>query len=1073
MKKLNSLTHRFGLIGAIMAFLATSFGVTSCRPDFDLDKRMPEWLGTSIYETLQEGFRNDSTGEFYTFNTFVKLIDDLNQKDILAKTGSRTLFVASDKAFEKFFKDCPFKGVTKYEDMSAAQKKMILNGCMLPNVYQVTMLSSSPSGNNQDPPMVGNSMRRVSGAQTLDTIPIVKPADMPDSEYWRYWRNRSEDGIALLQDGTNKPLVYFVSKFMNRHGFEDYDYDFLFRLGDYSPANNPRPAHDPAGASVNGVTIEWPNKKCFNGFLHVMSEVVYLMPNMAEKLASSPDTRIYSSIIERFSIPYYIASERDNRDRNLRKRLDDPTSNYKNPALDAAMRASGDSIYVKKYLSMRSMLPSGNSSSSSGNAAELRTNILGIELLSKNNVLQFDPGWNSLISPSSNGADIALQEDLAVMFVPYDSVLQKWWVDKKEAGNKLRLRYGKLTQGVQEPGFMDVEQVIEDMKGIPLSVIVELVNNNMQNSLLGTIPSKFATVLNDAQDQFFEGMSRQQAEATIGDVSMCCNGAIYYTTKVYSPTAYRSVSYPALVDDRLKIINWAVRDVTLAYRAYLNSMVAEYSFFVPVVDSVGTFQDKLVWIDPASFYLKKYGATDPISNLKAIAFSYGIDGGKETVIAELFDYNDVDGTINTSRSTRFSAAGADDSKQSKFIRNRLLDLMDYHIVIGEVEADSVPTIKIGDKNYSYFRTKGGAYIRFKNSATFGDINDMEVAGAWQIENEGEPDLVQRPVKIIERHDMNKNTSTTLGNGRTYLLDRPLLPARKSVYDVVSDTLTYPEFTSFFKLMVESGIFSAKSNRNEIASRWAVSTFSAFNYTVYVPKNAGIDALFRSGKLVHFAELNNLDTQFKNYRTSLTRTIPRSTPNRDSVIVAMLADSLTNIAKKYFDITDREELETLIKGGAATPTKLMTEKKKEQILNFVKYHIQDNLMLVGTSFNAGVDPYTGEVVDKTEYETAYMKGTQYVKVKVKGGQHIEITDRAHQSEQPVGIANVRTVQEINTPSGKPYFNIMCREYELKSYAGSTGTLDDDTYSQVNFYIEATSNAVVHLIDLPLCNGDIEF
>ena len=51
--------------------------------------------------------------------------------------------------------------------------------------------------------------------------------------------------------------------------------------------------------------------------------------------------------------------------------------------------------------------------------------------------------------------------------------------------------------------------------------------------------------------------------------------------------------------------------------------------------------------------------------------------------------------------------------------------------------------------------------------------------------------------------------------------------------------------------------------------------------------------------------------------------------------------------------------------------------------------------------------------------------------------------------------------------------MCREYELKSYAGSTGTLDDDTYSQVNFYIEATSNAVVHLIDLPLCNGDIEF
>ena len=231
------------------------------------------------------------------------------------------------------------------------------------NVYQVTMLSSSPSGNTQDPPLVGNSMRRVSASQTLDTIPIVKPADMPDSDFWKYWRNRSEDGIALLQDGTNRPLVYFVSKFMKQHGFEPYDYDFLFRLGDYSPAGEHRDPHDPDGASVNGVTIEWPNKKCFNGFLHVMSKVVYLMPNMAEELASNSNTRIYSSIIERFSIPYYISGEKANRDQNLRKRLNDPTDDLKNPALDAAMKASGDSIYVKKYLSMRSLLPSGNSSS--------------------------------------------------------------------------------------------------------------------------------------------------------------------------------------------------------------------------------------------------------------------------------------------------------------------------------------------------------------------------------------------------------------------------------------------------------------------------------------------------------------------------------------------------------------------------------------------------------------------------------------------------------------------------------------------------------------------------------------
>ena len=131
MKRFKSLTNRSGLFGVILTVLATTFGISSCRPDFDLDKRFPEWLGTSIYETLKEGFKNDSTGEFYTFNNFVRLIEDLDQVSILAKTGSKTLFVADDKAFERFFQNCPFydgngNKVTSYDQLSKAQKTMIL-----------------------------------------------------------------------------------------------------------------------------------------------------------------------------------------------------------------------------------------------------------------------------------------------------------------------------------------------------------------------------------------------------------------------------------------------------------------------------------------------------------------------------------------------------------------------------------------------------------------------------------------------------------------------------------------------------------------------------------------------------------------------------------------------------------------------------------------------------------------------------------------------------------------------------------------------------------------------------------
>ena len=263
--KRKSLTNRSRVFGVILAVLATAFGISSCRPDFDLDKRMPEWLGTSIYQTLQEGFRNDSTGEFYSFKTFVRLIEDLNQVDILAKTGSKTLFVADDSAFVVFFKNCPFvdangNKITSYDQLSKAQKSMILNGSMLNNVYQVAMLSNSPGGDN-NPPILGNCMRRISAADILDTIPVVKASSLPtNNPYWTRLRNKNEGkSLVLLQDGTERPIIFMVNKFLQSNKIDNEDYDFLFRLGKYSKVG--KPAHKPGDASVNGVAIEWPNKK--------------------------------------------------------------------------------------------------------------------------------------------------------------------------------------------------------------------------------------------------------------------------------------------------------------------------------------------------------------------------------------------------------------------------------------------------------------------------------------------------------------------------------------------------------------------------------------------------------------------------------------------------------------------------------------------------------------------------------------------------------------------------------------------------------------------------------------------
>ena len=353
MKRFKSLTNRSGLFGAILAVMGTVFGINSCTPDFVLDKEFPQWLGTSIYETLKEGFKNDSTGEMYSFNTFVRLIEDLDEVSVLAKTGSKTLFVADDKAFERFFKNCPFflengERVTSYEQLSKAQKTMILNGSMLNNVYQVAMLSSSPGSSNmgnETPPMSGKCMRRVSASNVLDTIPILKASDFPKhNDYWNRLRTKNAGrGIVLLQDGSNKPIIFFVNKFLTNNRIDSDDYDFLFRLGRYSKVG--KPAHRPGDASINGNSIAWPNKKCFNGFLHVMEDVVYLLPNMADYIATNPNSQIFSSILERFSVPTYSYSDRQDRDENIRMLLN--AGLITSPALEQAMSGNNDSVFVK------------------------------------------------------------------------------------------------------------------------------------------------------------------------------------------------------------------------------------------------------------------------------------------------------------------------------------------------------------------------------------------------------------------------------------------------------------------------------------------------------------------------------------------------------------------------------------------------------------------------------------------------------------------------------------------------------------------------------------------------------
>ena len=264
------------------------FATSGCR-DL-LEDRAPGWLGSSIYDNL----KNDGQ-----FNYTARLIEDLNYKNVLAKTGSKTLFVADDQAYDDFFKKNSW-GVKKYEDLSESQKRLLLFGCMINNSYQLNTLSSSEG------PTEGDCMRRMTALSIYDSVPVLDTTEMPHSKYWDRFRVTNRNKIVCMKDYTIPPMIHFIELQLDRNRITNDDYNFLLNH------TTERKAGD---ASVNGIQVISDNVKCSNGFVHQMAQVMTPLSNMAEIIRTKQTTSSFSQLLERFCAPYYseIATQDYNR----------------------------------------------------------------------------------------------------------------------------------------------------------------------------------------------------------------------------------------------------------------------------------------------------------------------------------------------------------------------------------------------------------------------------------------------------------------------------------------------------------------------------------------------------------------------------------------------------------------------------------------------------------------------------------------------------------------------------------------------------------------------------------------
>lgn len=726
MKKSKDLLRtKWRSLSAVIALSACLFSFTACDK-YDLDETTPEGWGASIYSYLAEDGHYKNT---------VRLIEDLDLKEVLAKTGSKTMFVADDDAFERFYSNNSW-GVRNYDQLSLAQKKMLLLGAMINNSYQINSLSSIEG------PVKGQCMRRLSSQTIYDTVSVVKVKDLPNmtpearthNTTWAKFDGR--DNIVLMRDMTITPMIHFIEEQMADNKITNDDYNFLYNY------TTERQAGD---ASVNGKKIVQQNIKCSNGFIHKVEDVVLPLQNMAELIASKPNVSLYNKLLERFCAPFYAG--------------DAAVKQY-----NYLFNQSVDSIYQKRFFSEKSQ--------------DGRPLIIDDDNIVAKSYLKFDPEWNQYYSglaiPSANAA---LEKNMAVMMVPSNAALENYW--NNEAGKVLKDQYGSWDK-------------------VPNDVIVELINNNMLSSFVESVPSKFGSILNDANDPM--GVDK----ADIDSVWLGCNGAVYLTNKVYSPTSFVSVLYPAIVNETMKVMRWAVEKNQ--YNVYLNSLNSRFSFFIPLNKAM------LDYIDPAS-----YGKT------KTQLYRFHYDATKTIPVwASVYEY-DMD--------TREIGDSIREERDEFALKSKLRDILDNHIVIGNVE----------DGN-RFYKTKAGTEIEVANVSQ--GANGMTVAGSLQLDG-----TYSGPLHVSYIYDQ-----TAMGNGKCYILDKePIMTTRKSVFDVLSE---HEEFAEMRKLIEGSSLLETIHDEKHACTSTNLNCFNTYHYTIYVPTNETILKLQEEGKLPTWEQVDN-------------------------------------------------------------------------------------------------------------------------------------------------------------------------------------------------------------------------
>ena len=802
----------FFCVSLVLAGLTTS--CIDKNEEVDAESR-PSWLGESIYAELKNPSGHGLlTG---TFTNYLRLIDDLGYDEVLAKTGSKTVFPANDEAFERFFKSNDW-GVTSYEQLSEAQKKLLLYSSMLDNALLLNLLPNASNGDAEV--LKGQALKHATNVSIIDTVQYIagsgsettRPSGMPANN--GYWQKYYDKGIHVVSDATRPMMVHLTREYMLANGISTAGEESDFAIITGEP-------YTEGTAYVFNDRVVKGDVTCQNGYIHQMQDVIVPPGNMTQVLRRKENTKLFSRILDYFAVPYY--------DESTTKNYNDWAQLNNKPQID--------SIYQVRYLSNRSQ---GESLNRDPNR----------QIKSSDVILGFDPGWNQYHPAVANAGqrDISIM-DMATIFVPSDEAVKRYFL-QGGAGAYLIDIYGNYKFGENTEAHLP--ENLDSLHSKNPQVLTAFAKNLMRATFAGTVPSKFETVTNDASELL--GVTKDNINRTADgkyDITIANNGALYVVNELIAPDEYQAVLAPASVYPDLRVMNWAIQDrsyLGVDFKFYLLAMRANYGLLIP---EDGAFD--LYYLDPTSLgHLdnNQVGTQRP----DVLHFYYDPTSKVQPLLkCDRYYYDMATGQVDTTTAARSVSIAS--------VKSQLIDILNFHtVVLNEGE-------KMGSNHY--YKTKHGGEIYFEENrvgarvmsgAQIEDpehfpapviktIYNQKNGDAFRLDRVIVPPLKSVYATISGQEQFSEFMEMCNGFGAEPMLEWAGIPKLNPKNEnLPSPQDAYTIFTRDYKL-------GSKSTA-EACLDYNVKMFNTYNYTLFAPDNTAMEQAYNNG-LPRWSEVQDL------------------------------------------------------------------------------------------------------------------------------------------------------------------------------------------------------------------------